>query len=72
MAEYLRPFRAVHSLGHHPGALPRAGTLRAVGASSCWILKREKLHTIYGTARWLPVHLAALARNWDVKKRGAN
>src|SRR5258708_11655929 len=30
----IRPFRAEHVLGHVPGALPRAGMLRAVGTSS--------------------------------------
>src|ERR1700674_5353987 len=37
----LRPFRAEHVPGHIPGALPRAGMLRAVGASS-WLSSRSE------------------------------
>src|SRR5882757_5369474 len=32
-AGILRPCRAEHALGHVPGALPRVGMLRAIGAS---------------------------------------
>src|SRR5882672_12601397 len=38
---FLRPCRAEHVLGHVPGALPRAGMLRAVGASS-WLRSRAE------------------------------
>src|SRR6266404_3397333 len=40
-AGILRPCRAEHGLGHVPGALPRASTLRAVGASS-WLRSRAE------------------------------
>src|SRR6266404_433389 len=41
----LRPCRAEHVLGQVPGALPRAGMLRAVGASSCLRCRAEKTAT---------------------------
>jgi hypothetical protein len=37
----LRPYRAQHVLGYVSGALPRAGMLRAVGASS-WLRSRAE------------------------------
>jgi hypothetical protein len=36
--EFFRPFRAENLRGRDPGALPRADTLRAVGALSTWNL----------------------------------
>ena len=39
----LRPCRAEHVLGDVPGALPRAGMLRADGASSSLSSQRRKL-----------------------------
>jgi len=42
---FLRPCRAGDVLGHVPGALPRAGMLRAVGASSWLSSRAEKTAT---------------------------
>jgi hypothetical protein len=42
-AGILRPCRAEHGLGHVPGALSRAGMLRAVGASSWRSSRAEQI-----------------------------
>jgi hypothetical protein len=44
-AGILRPFRAERVLGYVPGALPRAGMLRAVGAPLPESSREEKIGT---------------------------